>query len=1110
MLAHCSSPNRTRSDAFTGTTRQGILLQDPSHERSEETISTIGGVLVILHCLWCPRPKQAGGFFLWAESSAKSGNYKKRIRGKASDYFPYLASPTYLLKFLHSVFPSQLKNTPKTKTLSLLIPTIKEAEPLASSPLICEANSAVQQNKPVKLHPWIVEGFEFAVEDAVPLLISVSDAHATKVSSDQDPGQGVTLLFGADVLFWSKAAKLLLDLLIRQRFIPHLKKDSGQKQRRCYRSAWAPLLIEKDDIERVRFLAESIPPVCRAGFERDTYQLVDSFLSDCTDAMVRKWMSEVKNYSQKLRDNESPGAKWFRSLLSPDHSQVEGDSEKLEDLRGGLELWVSEVYSKTPRLRCCFRLEEPKVKLDDEQTSAPSVKSKTSTWTLNYFLQASDDPSLLLPAGEVWKGKGTEQFDAADMETIMMKDLGKASRLCQKIDESLRQSPAPTHSRLNVEEAYSFLAKDAWLLKESGFGVLVPSWSQGGKGSRLRIQLKVKPSQEQRKKEAPGIFTLQSIVEFDWKVAVGDGSIVLTEEEFRGLVSLKQPLVSVRGQWVELQQEDIKSALEMLRSYKNAGGIPAGAVIELAAAGVTEGSVEVQVTDVDGWLKGVIPQLTSREVQQEQPAPAGFSGVLRPYQTRGFSWLAFMSRLGLGACLADDMGLGKTIQFIALMLHNASVNSTPDRRYKVLLVCPTSIVGNWRREVQKFAPSAKVMIHYGGDRLRGDDFVRAAQAHHLVITSYSLMTRDADALSAVDWNILALDEAQNIKNSWTKQSQAARRLKATLRIALTGTPIENRLSELWSIMDFLNPGYLGSLEEFRKAYAIPIERYGENETQQRLRRIVQPFILRRLKTDPGVADDLPEKFEAKVYCDLTGEQASLYEAYVKEMLAKIEFAEGMERRGLVLAALTRLKQICDHPSLFLADNSSNLQGRSGKMERLREMLDEVISSGEKALIFTQYATMGDMLRQYLQASLGYETLFLHGGVPRKTRDEMVLRFQSGDGADSPSVFILSLKAGGLGLNLTRANHVFHFDRWWNPAVENQATDRAHRIGQTRNVQVHKLISGGTLEDKIDMMIERKKGLAENIIGTGEAGLTELSTEELREIFTLRREESGVR
>ena len=407
------------------------------------------------------------------------------------------------------------------------------------------------------------------------------------------------------------------------------------------------------------------------------------------------------------------------------------------------------------------------------------------------------------------------------------------------------------------------------------------------------------------------------------------------------------------------------------------------------------GTVEVKVTEAEGWLKGVMQQLTSRESQQELPAPAGFSGVLRPYQVRGFSWLAFMRRLGLGACLADDMGLGKTIQFIALMLHNASDRA---RRSERARQDSPGLPHVDSRQLEARGREVRALEEGHGPPRPRPPRGETASSEPPRRTTWSsratpLMTRDVEALSAVDWDTVALDEAQNIKNHWTKQSQAAKRLKASQRIALTGTPIENRLSELWSIMDFLNPGYLGSLQEFRRGYAIPIERYGDIETQQRLRRIAQPFILRRLKTDPGVIDDLPEKFEAKVYCNLTDEQASLYDAYVKEMLAKIESCEGIERRGLVLAALTRLKQICDHPSLFLADNSSNLQGRSGKMERLREMLEEVVSTGEKALVFTQYAEMGEMLRRHLQASLGCETLFLHGGVPRKARDEMVLRFQ---------------------------------------------------------------------------------------------------------------------
>jgi SNF2 family DNA or RNA helicase len=347
-----------------------------------------------------------------------------------------------------------------------------------------------------------------------------------------------------------------------------------------------------------------------------------------------------------------------------------------------------------------------------------------------------------------------------------------------------------------------------------------------------------------------------------------------------------------------------------------------------------------------------------------------------------------------------------------------------------------------------------------------------------------------------------LDEAQNIKNPAAKQTQAIKKLNAEHRIALTGTPVENRLSELWSIMDFLNPGYLRSAEQFRKNFALPIERYRTKESADVLRRIIQPFVLRRVKTDPKIIKDLPEKMEMNVYYNLTKEQASLYEAVVTEMLGKIEASEGIERKGQVLATLLKLKQICNHPALFLQDGSA-LESRSGKLARLEAMLEEVLAEGDKALIFTQFAGMGIMLRHYLPDKLGCETLFLYGGTPKKQRDAMIQRFQ--EDHQGPPLFILSLKAGGLGLNLTAANHVFHFDRWWNPAVENQATDRVFRIGQTKNVQVHKFVCIGTLEERIDQMIEQKKELAESIIGAGEAWVTEMSTDQLREVFTLSRE-----
>jgi SNF2 family DNA or RNA helicase len=420
----------------------------------------------------------------------------------------------------------------------------------------------------------------------------------------------------------------------------------------------------------------------------------------------------------------------------------------------------------------------------------------------------------------------------------------------------------------------------------------------------------------------------------------------------------------------------------------------------------------------------------------------------------------------------------------------------------VLLICPMSVVGNWEHELKRFAPSLTAMIHHGAGRLTGDAFRKEAMRHNLVISTYALVTRDRELLESVPWLGVVLDEAQNVKNASTKQAQAVRALKANFRVALTGTPVENRLSELWSIMEFLNPGYLGSSDVFRKNFALPIERGNDAASKAQLRTLIQPFILRRVKTDPTIISDLPEKLEMKVYCTLTPEQAELYEALVRDMLEQIESSEGIQRKGLVLSSLTKLKQICNHPEHFLGDRSP-LKDRSGKLARLEEMLDEVVLAGDRALVFTQYAEWGRDLQNYLREQLGREVIFLHGGTPRHIRDRLVTRFQND--RRGPPIFILSLKAGGIGLNLTRASHVFHYDRWWNPAVEQQATDRAFRIGQTRNVQVHKLITSGTLEERIDDMIESKRVLAEQIVGAGESWLTEMSTNELRDLFELRRE-----
>jgi SNF2 family DNA or RNA helicase len=447
------------------------------------------------------------------------------------------------------------------------------------------------------------------------------------------------------------------------------------------------------------------------------------------------------------------------------------------------------------------------------------------------------------------------------------------------------------------------------------------------------------------------------------------------------------------------------------------------------------------------------------------------------------------------------MGLGKTVQTLALVQRDWEGNG----RRPTLLVCPTSVVGNWRKEAERFTPELPVLIHHGQQRAKDTGFARQAKKHAIVLTSYALLHRDLPRFKEVEWAGVVLDEAQNVKNPETKQAQAARALKGDFRAALTGTPVENHVGDLWSIMEFLNPGLLGTRAEFRRTFFLPIQAEQDAAAADRLKRLTGPFVLRRLKTDPAVIADLPDKLEMKVYCTLTKEQASLYAAAVGEVDEELRSAEGIQRKGIVLALLSKLKQVCNHPAQFLGDNSP-LPGRSGKLARLTEMLEEVLEAGDRALIFTQFTEMGTLLQRHLQETFGREVLFLHGGVPRKQRDQLVERFQAG--GDGPRLFLLSLKAGGTGLNLTAANHVFHFDRWWNPAVENQATDRAFRIGQTRAVQVHKFLCAGTLEEKIDEMIDRKKTIAGRVVGTGEAWLTELSNDQLRDLLTLRPDAVG--
>ena len=593
-----------------------------------------------------------------------------------------------------------------------------------------------------------------------------------------------------------------------------------------------------------------------------------------------------------------------------------------------------------------------------------------------------------------------------------------------------------------------------------------------------------------------GGLSLHEIVEVDFEAAMGEQ--VITRDELRALAKLKAPLVRARGQWVLLDAQEIARATALLESGTRR--MTAQEAVRMALDATAVDGVEVGSVAADGWLSGLLEQLKGHGRIEKLPAPSGFNGVLRPYQERGYWWLGFLGRWGLGACLADDMGLGKTIQ--TLVHIERECEAAPARRPSVLLICPTSVIGNWQYEAARFTPALSVLVHHGTARAKEEArFLEAACAHDLVITSYSLLHRDFATLDKLAWSGIILDEAQNIKNPESKQARSARALKGGYRIALTGTPVENNVGDLWSLMEFLNPGLLGTQADFKRNFFVPIQASRDQAAAEHLKKLTAPFILRRLKTDKAVIADLPDKLEMKVFCTLTREQASLYAAVVEEAMPELESASGIQRKGMVLATLSKLKQVCNHPAQFLKDNSA-IPDRSGKLARLVEMLEEVIEAGERALIFSQFAEMGEILKRHLEATFGREVLFLHGAVPKARRDEMVARFQKQDGAGSP-IFVLSLKAGGTGLNLTAASRVFHFDRWWNPAVEQQATDRAFRIGQRRNVFVHKFLCAGTLEEKIDAMIERKRALAETIVGGGEEWVTKLSTAELRDLLALR-------
>ncbi len=992
-------------------------------------------------------------------------------------------------------------------SISLRLPTIDE-KPVPSATMSRLTGRDQDEDAIAILREFAIPTMGIAPIDAGPVLEWLID-HADPDHDEDGIGFGG---LGAGIEYFAATSRLASHLLAGHRVVPMILQDAQGE----LSAGWWPWLSDPMTAARVQKLVNSTPGVARSVTDEhahDAWSMTTDFLAALTDARCRSTMigEEMYDTVEDADPDSDPQVAWLHGLLDQTESVPSVQGQRADIVRK-VRRWISELEDRgeSSAWRFGLRIAEP---IAEGLAADISRPDDTVKWSLSFFLQSVDDEELVIRASDIWliqrERVVISGLTLENPQELLMAELGRASRHYKKLEEAL-DSSEPIEILVDSQEAYAFLREIKPILEEQGFAVQSPPWWESPTG-RLGARLKIESD------PAEGLFDesgdpdgagpqlgLSSLVGYHWEIAIGDTTLTL--HEFEQLAQQNAPLVRIGGKWVEIRPEDVQNAIKFI-SDNPGGEMELGEAMQLAlASDSAQTGLPVTGLEATGWVASLLGGEGGASISlPELETPDRFNGTLRPYQARGMSWMAFMERFGFGACLADDMGLGKTIQLLALLVHER--NTAPDGKVDpTLLVVPMSVIGNWMKEAQKFAPQLRVMVHHGVDRHTDAKFAEKASNSDLILTTYALAHRDREVIDTVTWGRIVLDEAQFIKNPAAKQSQAVRSIVAPRRVALTGTPVENRLSELWSIMDFLNPGYLGGSGMFRKRFSLPIERHRDQNKMVKLRSMVSPFILRRVKTDPTVVSDLPSKIESKEWCALTPEQAKLYESCVQRMLMDVDQSEGIHRRGLVLAALIKLKQICNHPAQMLKESDPQFGKvidpmRSGKCVRLLEQTSELISEGDQALIFTQFRQMGHILSNMLEHELGKDVLFLHGGTPQGKRQKMIDEFQEATG--KTPILILSLKAGGVGLNLTAATHVFHFDRWWNPAVENQATDRAYRIGQTRTVQVHKYIVRGTLEERIDEMIESKMELAENIIGHGERWLTELGTDKLRELLTLR-------
>ncbi|MFC7824881.1 SNF2-related protein [Streptomyces sp. NPDC057362] len=856
---------------------------------------------------------------------------------------------------------------------------------------------------------------------------------------------------------WGAAALHALRLTARGRLLPGLTATGHD--------AWRAGPLDPDDIAHLRAVAAALPPEGHAvpldgpGPIRlpEPEALIRAFLDAVADTLPR-----------------TPAA----SHASGRPFAARG-AQHLPDAHD----WAAEVAAGMDAgVRISLRLDLSAYDLFDRESDggAGSTEGGGSAGVRNagaaiVQVHSLADPTLVADAADLWAGAADASFGArARVDAALA--VRRAARVWPPLDR-LTEQDVPDVLALSEEEVTDLLGVAAGRLAAAGVAV---HWPRDlAQDLTATAVVRTAPGSAT---DGTGFFESEDLLQFRWQLAIGGDP--LTEAEMDTLAEAHRPVVRLRDRWVLVDPSLVRRARK-----RDLGLLDPVDALSVALTGSAEADGET----VDVVPVGALAALRDRLTAGVHPAapPPGLHATLRDYQLRGLGWLDLMTSLGLGGCLADDMGLGKTVTVIALHLKRARTEPT-------LVVCPASLLGNWQREIERFAPGVPVRRFHGPDRTL-DDLTGG-----FVLTTYGTMRSAATTLAEHPWGMVVADEAQHVKNPYSATAKALRTIPSPARVALTGTPVENNLSELWALLDWTTPGLLGPLKSFRARHARAVENGEDDQAVERLARLIRPFLLRRRKSDPGIVPELPPKTETDHPVPLTREQAALYEAVVRESMLAIEEAEGMGRRGLVLKLLTSLKQICDHPALFLKEEhppggADRMTARSGKLALLDELLDTVLAEDGSALVFTQYVGMARLITSHLGARAVPVDL-LHGGTPVPERERMVDRFQSG----ATPVLVLSLKAAGTGLNLTRAGHVVHFDRWWNPAVEEQATDRAYRIGQTQPVQVHRLITEGTVEDRIAEMLQSKRALADAILGSGESALTELTARELSDLVSLRR------